>query len=115
MADEGKATGEAIGLLMLCLCKQLDPCCSQLIASTAFKDGGFSNPIFRAAFLCVLSQWWAAQQRQHGIPAQQPMAYYPAATQASVAPCTTDLMPFFFTLLGPGFAKGAHEFLFGSK
>jgi len=101
------STEEAIGLLLLCSCNQLDPCCIQQIALTSFRDGEFGNPIFRAAFLCVLSQWWA-QQRLQLAPMQAPAAPY--AMQAPAAPCSTNIAPFLFTLVGQGFAKSLVDF-----
>jgi len=119
------STEEAIGLLLLCSCNQLDPCCIQQIALTSFRDGEFGNPIFRAAFLCVLSQWWA-QQRLQLAPMQAPAAPYamqapaapyamqapaaPYAMQAPAAPCSTNIAPFLFTLVGQGFAKSLVDF-----
>jgi hypothetical protein len=126
--EKGTSAEEAIGLLLLCSCNQLDPCCIQQIALTSFRDRGFGNPIFRAAFLCILSQWWAQQRPQlapqmsapqirgSAPPLVQATPYamqapaYPYAMQAPAAPCSTNIAPFLFTLVDQGFAKSLFDF-----
>jgi hypothetical protein len=122
--EQHNSTEEAIGLLLLCQCNQLDPCCIQHIALTSFRDRGFGNPIFRAALLCVLSQWYAQQRPQlapemsvpqirgSGAPLVQAPAAY--AMQAPAAPCTTNIAPFLFTLIDQGFAKSFADFFMGT-
>ena len=113
------STEEAIGLWLLCSCNQLDPCCIQQIALTSFRDRGFGNPIFRAAFLCILSQWWAQQHPQLAPQMSAPqirgsapplVQATPYAMQAPAAPCSTNIAPFLFTLVDQGFAKSLFDF-----
>jgi hypothetical protein len=100
-----------MGSLMICLCKYLDPCCLQEIATTACKEKGLGDPRSVAALLCILSQWCARNQgttpvglqylAQQPHLGQQPQALYSTSlgTPPAAAPCTTDLMPFIFQIL----------------
>lgn len=122
--NELNSTQQAIGWLLLCQCKQLDPCCVQQIAVATGNDGGFNNPIFRAALLCILSQWFDQQREQSVAQTLVPSGAvitgsvarantYTTQTQAACG--TPKLATLLYALISPGVGRNFVDYCMGLR
>jgi hypothetical protein len=98
VAPQEGARDEVIAELVACLCKNLDPCCTNNLAVTACQKLGHSNPITIAILACVFCQWWDQSHATRSV-AQYAMAPPPAAA----ASCT-NLLPVLVACFGADFA-----------
>jgi hypothetical protein len=100
----GDSTDQIIGMLLLCLCKQLDPCCLQLIALKACEKKGLSDPISVAALWCLFSQWYAQNKVTANAPPSASLTfqpYIPPVASPAAAPCLPDFLGTLLVLCGP--------------
>ncbi len=109
------STEEAMGLLLLCLSKQLDPCCLQQIALTSFKERGLLHPLFRAAMLGIASQWIEALVASKTVTSTTqvvPLTVQASVTPAPAAACSPNLAIFLYSLIGQGFGSKCGDYFF---